>query len=137
MTVTVSYDIVRPYQQFSFATPPRPVIPVRVSYAGRSADRLAIVDSGADNFAAPRSLADILDIDLSLLQPNVTQGTAGVVRTWYVDCQVQVLGIQFVCPVAILDNMAAPYLLGRHPFFRMMQLGFRESQLEMYIRLQP
>lgn len=137
MTVTVSYDIVCPYQQFNLAAPPGPIVPVRVSYAGRSADRLAIVDSGADNFAAPRSLADILDIDLSLSQPSVTRGTAGVIRTWYVDCQVQVLGIQFVCPVAILDNMTVPYLLGRYPFFRMVQLGFRESQLEMYIRLQP
>jgi hypothetical protein len=137
MAVTVSYDIVRPYQRFTLATPPRPAIPVRVSYAGRSADRLAIIDSGADNFAAPRSLANILGINLSALQPSLTQGTAGAVRTWHVDCQVQVLGVQFLCPVAIVDNPDMPYLLGRYPFFHVIQLGFRESQLEMYFRLQP
>ncbi|HAZ31270.1 MAG TPA: hypothetical protein DCY61_00995 [Dehalococcoidia bacterium] len=137
MAVTVSYDIVHPYQRLNLATPPRPAIPIRVSYAGRSADRLAIVDSGADNFAAPRSLANILGINLSALQPRVTQGTAGAVRTWYVDCQVEVLGVQFLCPVAVVDNPDMPYLLGRDPFFRRIQLGFRESQLEMYFRLQP
>ena len=137
MAVTASYQISRPYQRYNLTAPPRPAIPVRISYGELSADRLAIIDSGADNFAAPRSLADILNIDLGSLQPSTTQGTAGYIRTWYVNCEVQVLGIQFSCPVAIIDNPATPYLLGRRPFFRMVQLGFRESRLEMYFTLQP
>jgi len=137
VAVTVLYDVVRPYQRFALVTTPQPAIPIRVSYAGRSVDRIAIIDSGADSFAAPRSLADILGIDRSSLQPATTRGTAGPIRTWYADCQVQVLGVQFACTVAIVDNIAIPYLLGRRPFFQMVQLGFRESQLEMYFRLQP
>ena len=100
-------------------------------------DRLAIIDSGADTFGAPRSIADILGIDLSSLQPGTTRGTAGLARTWYADCQVQVLGVQFACTIAIVDNLEVPYLLGRRPLFQMVQIGFRESQFEMYFRLQP
>jgi hypothetical protein len=135
--VVVAYD-----RRFSYIpclrdSRPRPLIAVRITYGGTSIDRLAVVDSGADLPVFPKTAASILGIDLSVLQPRQSEGTAGSVTTWYPICEVTAEGITRQCTVAIVDNTDSPYLLGRDPFFRLLQIGFRESLLEFYLSLSP
>lgn len=110
---------------------------MRVTHLGRSIDRLALIDSGADLPMFPKTAATILGIDLSGLQPGQSDGTAGAVVTWYTTCVVTIEGITRNCTVAIVDNENLPYLLGRDPFFKLLQIGFRESRLEFYFSLSP
>ena len=115
----------------------RPLIPIRITYGGRSTDRFALVDSGADISAFPKTIARILGIDLSRLTPDRSTGTAGKVKTWYCQCDIMVEGITQRCEVAIVNKKVLPYLLGRDPFFKLLQIGFRESRREFYLSLSP
>ena len=131
----VSYDFAMSYRrQGPFL---RPLVPIRIARGSRATDTLALVDSGADGIAAPRDLATILDVDLRALSSNLSRGTAGNVTTWYVDCQIEALGMRFESSIAILDNPHALYLLGREPFFGLAQIGFRESRREIYFSARP
>ncbi len=135
--VAVTYDRRFPYIPCLPGPRPRPLVPLRVTYRGVSIDRLAIVDSGADLPMFPKTAASILGIDLSVLEPDRSEGTAGSITTWYPTCEVTAEGITRQCTVAIVDNPDSPYLLGRDPFFRLLQIGFRESLLEFYFALSP
>lgn len=135
--IVAVYDRRFPYILQVPGTIPRPLVPMRITYVGASIDRLAIVDSGADFSMLPKTAATILGIDLSRLQPDQSEGTAGPVTTWYCTCELTVEGITRPCKVAIVDNPDAPYLLGRDPFFRLLQIGFRESHREFYFSLSP
>jgi len=136
--INISYEYVSRYQQLDLDGVYRPYVPIRISYNGIETDKLAIIDSGADRPTFPRTIADILDIDLVAL-PRSTSGTvAGDVETWYCECDLTMpMGIQEKCLVAIVDNEDCPYLLGRIPFFSLSQVGFRESRLEIYLTPEP
>jgi len=115
----------------------RPLVPVRIAYGGLSTDRFALVDSGADISTFPKTIARILGIDLSRLTPDRSTGTAGKVKTWYCQCDITVEGITRRCDVAIVNRKVPLYLLGRDPFFKLLQIGFRESRVEFYLSLSP
>jgi len=85
----------------------------------------------------PKTAAAALSIDLSTLQPDQSEGTAGRVTTWYCPCEITVERITRQCTVAIVDNPNTYYLLGRDPFFKLLQIGFRESRGEFYLSLSP
>ena len=134
--VTTVYDRRFPYIRLP-GVRPRPLIAIRITHAGQSIDRVAIVDSGADLPMFPKTAAALLGIDLSRLQQDQSEGTGGMVGTWYYPCDITVEGITRQCTVAIVDNDTLPYLLGRDPFFRLLQIGFRESRFEFYLSLSP
>ena len=115
----------------------RPRIPIRITYGGQSTDRFAIVDSGADLPMFPKTIARILGIDLSGLSPTKSTGIGGDVETWYRQCRITVEGITRECRIGIANNDTCPYLLGRDPFFKLLQIGFRESRREFYLSLSP
>ena len=136
MIVTV-YDRRFPYIPDPADNILRPVVPIRITYGGLSTDRFALVDSGADISTFPKTIARILGIDLSRLTPDRSTGTAGKVKTWYCQCDITVEGITQRCDVAIVNKKVLPYLLGRDPFFKLLQIGFRESRGEFYLLLSP
>ena len=116
----------------------RPLIPIRITYRGQSTDRLALVDSGADLPTFPKAAARLLGIDLSTLVPSQLRGISEQpVRTWACQCDITVEGITKQCTVGIVDNDNCKYLLGRDPFFKLLQIGFRESRGEFYLSLSP
>ena len=117
----------------------RPLIPIRITYGGQSIDRLALVDSGADLPTFPRAAAQLLGIDLSTLVLSQLRVASGAARSWYCQCHITVEGITKQCRVSIVDNPDpnAYYLLGRNPFFKLLQIGFRESLREFYLSLSP
>lgn len=135
--IVAAYDRRFPYIPSLPDNSLRPQIPIRITYRGRSTDRLAIVDSGADLPFFPKTAATLLGIDLSALQPDQSRGIGGMARTWYCLCDITVEGVTRRCNVAIVDNETTPYLLGRTPFFQLLQIGFRESRLEFYLALSP
>jgi hypothetical protein len=135
--VIAVYDRQFNYIIFQPGEPPRPLIPIRVTYGGQSTERLAIVDSGADLPLFPKTLARILGINLTRLPIGPSEGTSGEVDTWYCQCGITVEGITRQCRVGIVDNDRCPYLLGRDPFFKLLQIGFRESLEEFYFALSP
>ena len=116
----------------------RPLIPIRITYRGRSTDRFALVDTGADQPTFPKTIARLLGIDLSTLSPSQSKGISKQpVKTWVCQCDITVEGITKQCTVGILDNDDCKYLLGRDPFFKLLQIGFRESREEFYLSLSP
>ena len=85
----------------------------------------------------PKTIARILGIDLSRLSVKQSEGISGKVDTWDCQCDVTVEGITRQCRVGIVNNDRCPYLLGRDPFFKLLQIGFRESRGEFYLSLSP
>ena len=116
----------------------RPLIPIRITYRGQSTDRFALIDSGADRPTFPKTIARLLGIDLSTLSPSQSKGISKQpVKTWDCQCDITVEGITRQCTVGIVDNDNCKYLLGRDPFFKLLQIGFRESRKEFYLSLSP
>ncbi len=116
----------------------RPLIPIRITYRGQSIDRVVLVDSGADRPTFPKTIARLLGIDLSTLSPRQSKGISKQpVKTWVCQCDITVEGITQRCDVAIVNKKVLPYILGRDPFFKLLQIGFRESREEFYLSLSP
>jgi len=131
--ISVSYEYVSRYRLDPDRVS-RPYIPIRISYGRIATDKLAIIDSGADLPTFPRTIAEILGINLDELPRGKSTTAAGPIATWRCECELTLpLGIQEKCLVAIVDNENCPYLLGRMPFFSFVQVGFRESRLEFYL----
>ena len=135
--INISYEYVSRYHR-DLDGVYRPYVPIRITYNGIATDKLALVDSGADLPTFPRTIAEILRIDLDELPRGESRTAGGPIASWRCECELTTLpGIQEKCLVAIVDNEDCPYLLGRKPFFSLMQVGFRESRLEFYLTPEP
>ena len=124
MTISFKYKIVKRPDGTTVKTPS---IPLQLQ-GDQSFDTLALVDSGADVSAIPKSIAEILGLDLSG-KKTYAYGIGGKVKSITSKMRVKIdkghEHYNFQIPVmVILDDYDFPILIGRSGFFKKFKITF-------------
>lgn len=115
----------------------RPMLPVRLTYNGKSLDVDAMVDTGADFSTFSKDVAISLDIpDSQMMLDNLTT-LGGIAPAWYCPIGIDFLGKHFDCRACFLDNPQCLSVIGREVIFSSLKFAFRQSQGQFYISSSP
>ena len=94
---------------------------------GKSRTGTAILDTGSPWCAMPRDVAAFLGIDVDSCPLQRTQPIEGPeVFVPYTYLSVRALGVDVECKVLL--NNSGLYLVGRVPFFSMLEIAFHEEE---------
>lgn len=117
----------------------RPVLLVRLGYGSKLVETDAMIDTGADYSAFPRSVATDLGIpDYELIPtPDEWVTSKGSVSAWYCTITITLADCSFDCRVLFLDVPGWDSVIGREPVFSQFKFAFRQSIGEFYISLRP
>ena len=93
---------------------------------GRTLRGRALVDSGSPWCAIPKEVATgWFGIDIDSCPVQTMRGIAGLVDIPYTDMLVRAFDLEVECKVLLLESEL--HLVGRLPFFSMVELGFHEE----------
>jgi len=136
MPVTVTYRYSFPYRLIPGEGGAFPAISVRLISAHGMVDSLAILDSGAEQSMFDGTL--LVPLGLSLLQGKSISllSLGGPLTAYQHAVEVEVQGHRFPCETCFSSQSIRHNLLGRN-FFTYVQVGFRESRLEIYFDPTP
>jgi hypothetical protein len=116
----------------------RPVLSTRIIHGKKAISCLAIVDSGADNCAFPRSFMDALSLEASIAPREGTIGVADArVETYFCSVTLDFGVIQIPVFAGFTSGLeqSGVGLLGQAGFFDTFNITFRKSigvfQLEL------
>lgn len=116
-----------------------PSIPVTLSGSGNSYSFTALVDSGADISAVPRSVAELLNLNFKNKKAEKAFGIGGVASAVETNMNVE-FGkgherYNLIVPVkVILDNYDFPPLIGRAMFFDKFDITFKQSEKKIIFK---
>jgi len=116
----------------------RPVIPIDISYLGRTLTYEVLVDSGADMCIFDAQIGEILGIDIKKGQKSFVGGITGKDETYYIhEVKIAVGGWPFEIPVGFLPQMAdlSYGVVGQKGFFDNFVVKF--DLLKQEIELKP
>ena len=128
MPETLTFDYVVAYSDL-------PLVPVR--FSNQTSPRvtvLCLLDSGASGVLLPAELADSLE--LTLEEPSVPViGVSGVSQGWVHSVTASLLDVDildFRVDAVFLAGLPVA-LLGRSPFFEVLDIAFRHRQSSLYL----
>lgn len=136
---TVEYQYSFNYRQFQSGT--FPALQVHITRPDNSElgfDTDAYLDSGAERSLFDGQLLAVLEIDLMNDQPKPYSSTLGNSVTGYlhsVRLTIPEIG-EFSLEIGFSDSPIRRNLLGRD-FFNLVQIGFRENQLQYFLNVTP
>ncbi len=116
-----------------------PSIPVILSNDGGTRYQfMVLLDSGADVSAIPKSIAELLNLDLGGKKESVF-GIGGKVPAVETSMDVEVIKghekYLFKIPVkVILDDSDFPPLIGRAEFFDQFDITFKQREMRVYLK---
>lgn len=99
----------------------------------------ALIDSGADTCAMPKSVAEILGFDLGKAEETKIATASGFVGAKRVDVRITV-GLprerkSFTCPFnVIISDFEPPVILGRAGFFENFYVSFNEKEKKFSLK---
>jgi hypothetical protein len=134
MTITFNYKTIKRPDGTKVKTPSIPI-----SLSGKEKfDTIALLDSGADISAIPKSLAEILGLDLRG-KKTPAYGIGGKVEATDTNMAITVKKgherYSFQIPVkVILENYDFPILLGRAGFFDKFVIRFNQSMEKVSLK---
>ncbi len=105
----------------------RPVIPVEISYKGRSVPYEVLVDSGADFCIFDAEIGELLGINIADGEPQTVGGITGALETYYVHMvTLKVGGWPHPVKVGFLPNIArlGYGVVGQRGFFDIFVVKF-------------
>lgn len=115
-----------------------PSIPVTLSGNGGKWDFMALVDSGADISAIPKSIAELLGLSLSG-EPEQTSGIGGVVSAIQANILLEIqkgheqYTLQLPVKIILSDD-EFPILLGRAGFFDKFVITFDQRDERIFLK---
>lgn len=115
----------------------RPILPIRLSYGGKSVDVNAMVDTGADFSTFDIRVAKSLDIPDDQLMLDSGTTLTGATKMWYCPITISLMGRSYECRAAFVNNPDWLNVIGRDTIFSKMQFAFRQSIRQFYVALQP
>jgi hypothetical protein len=134
MTINFRYKVVKRPDGTEVKTPSIPVL----LQGKESFETIALIDSGADISAPPKSIAEILGLDIDA-KVHHAYGIGGKVEA--VDSKVRIViakgheRYQFEIPVkVILGDYDFPPLLGRAGFFDKFIISFDQEQEKVLLK---
>ncbi|MBS3077544.1 retroviral-like aspartic protease [Candidatus Pacearchaeota archaeon] len=135
MTITFKYKRIRRPDNSEIKTPS---ILVTFGGAGAKYDFMVLVDSGADVSVIPKSIAELLGLNLAGEEEEAS-GIGGVVPAVESSVQIEIHKghehYSFVLPVkVILDDSDFPILLGREGFFDKFVVTFNQSEEKLILK---
>lgn len=136
MTLTFKYKKVKRPNGTEARTPS---IPITLSGKNGKYDFIALIDSGADISALPKSLAELLDLDLSG-EKEEASGIGGIVPAVQTSLVVELgksheqYALQIPVKVILTDE-EFPILLGRAGFFDKFVITFNQKEEKIFIKM--
>jgi len=116
-----------------------PSIPVTLSGKGNPYSFTALIDSGGDISAVPKSVAELLDLDFKDKKVEKAFGIGGAASAVETHMCIE-FGKgherhKFIVPVkVILDNYDFPPLIGRAEFFDKFDITFKQSEKKIILK---
>jgi len=138
MTITFRYKILKRPDNSQIKTPS---IPITISGKGARYDFIALVDSGADISVIPKSIAELLDLNLNgkIEEASGIGGTVPAIQS--------ILNIEinkghehysFELPIkVIMNDNDFPILLGRAGFFEKFVITFNQMEEKLILKRVP
>ena len=115
---------------------PYPIIPVTLSYQGRSLHTEGLLDSGASFSLFSARIAEYLGLSLETGSPVELFGVGGRILGYQHEIALQVGDLPFEAVVVFSDEFTSSFnLLGRDNFFEQFRITFDERQ--KFVELGP
>ena len=138
MALTFKYKKIKRYDKSQIKTPS---IPVTISGKGAKYDFIALVDSGADISVIPRSIAELLGLNLKEKMEEAS-GIGGIVPAIQSRVNLEINKghehYSFEIPIkVIMNDTDFPILLGRAGFFEKFVITFHQAEEKLILKKDP